>query len=184
MKKKIVKLLKKIDKKKLKNELKEISSYLIIIIVIILLKQYVVAPIRVNGDSMNNTLKDRDVMILNKISYRFQDIKRFDIVVVDIQSEKIIKRVIGLPGDNIEYINNILYVNGKRVEENFDHKRTEDFSIEELGTKKVPDDMYLVLGDNRTNSLDSRIIGFIPKSQIMGKTSLVVFPFSRIGTKN
>ena len=59
----------------------------------------------------------------------------------------------------------------------------EDYSIEELGKTKVPEDTYFVLGDNRPNSKDSRIIGFIPKKQILGKTSLTIFPFNRFGNK-
>lgn len=175
--------MKKVEKDKMIKDLKEVAIYLVVIVLIILLKQFVVAPIRVNGDSMNDTLENKDIMILNKVSYHFQEIKRFDIVVVDIESEKIIKRVIGLPGENIEYIDNTLYVNGKRIEENFSHKETDDFSIEELGVKKVPEDSYLVLGDNRSNSLDSRMIGFIPKNNIIGKTSFTIFPFSRFGEK-
>jgi len=171
------------NKEKTKDILKELLTYALIIIFVILLKHFVVAPVRVNGDSMNNTLKNKDVMILNKTRYYFNDIERFDIVVVDIGTEKIIKRVIGLPGESIEYEHNILYVNGKRIEENFDHKKTNDFSIEELGVKSIPDDMYLVLGDNRTNSLDSRIIGLIPKKEILGKTSLTIFPLNRLGVK-
>ena len=122
-------------------------------------------------------------MILDKISYRFKDIKRFDIVVVDDKEELIIKRIIGLPGENIEYKDNKLYVNGKMVKENFSHKETYDYSIEELDATEVPEDSYFVLGDNRLNSKDSRIIGFIPKDQILGKTSLTIFPFNRFGNK-
>lgn len=171
------------DKEKTKDILKELLTYALIIIFVLLLKHFVVAPVRVNGDSMNNTLKNKDVMILNKTKYYFSDIKRFDIVVVDIGTEKIIKRVIGLPGESVKYENNTLYINGKRVEERFDHKKTNDFSIEELGVEKIPNDMYLVLGDNRTNSLDSRIIGLIPKKEILGKTSLTIFPPNRLGIK-
>ena len=77
---------------------------------------------------MDDTLKDKDIMILDKTKYRYSKIKRFDIVVVDIGTEKIIKRVIGLPVESIEYEHNILYVNGKGVEENFPPNR--------LGIKK------------------------------------------------
>ena len=122
-------------------------------------------------------------MILNKASYSFEKIKRFDIVVVSLENEKIIKRIIGLPGETVKYENNILYINNKRVEENFDHKRTEDFKTGELGIKKIPNDMYLVVGDNRTNSLDSRTIGYISKDRIVGKTSLTIFPLNRLGIK-
>ena len=61
--------------------------------------------------------------------------------------------------------------------------QAEDFSVEELGVKKIPKDMYLVMGDNRPNSLDSRVIGLIPKKEILGKTSLTIFPPNRLGIK-
>lgn len=168
---------------KFKKHLKDISFYVIVIIIVLVIRMYVVSLIKVNGNSMKETLLNNDIMILDKISYRFNDIKRFDIVVIDDKEELIIKRIIGLPGEYIEYKDNKLYVNGKYVKENFSHKETSDYSIEELDETKVPENSYFVLGDNRVNSKDSRIIGFIPKEQILGKTSLTVFPFSRFGTK-
>ena len=158
-----------------KSFLKENGIYIILIIIVLIIKMFVVSPIRVNGASMNNTLFDKDIMILDEISYRFNDIKRFDIVVVETKDEYLIKRVIGLPGETIKYEDNILYVNGKKVEENFSHKETKDFEA------VVPKGKYFVLGDNRTNSTDSRIIGPVSKSEIKGKTNLIIFPFSRFG---
>lgn len=165
------------------NKWKEIYGYLLILLVVIFIKTFLVAPIRVNGESMMNTLKDKDIMILDKISYRFSPIKRFDIVVVKYKDEYLIKRVIGLPGEKVEYKNNKLYIDGKLTKEHFFHKKTKNFTIESLESKKVPDNMYFVVGDNRENSLDSRIIGFIPEEQIKGKTAFTIFPFSRFGSK-
>lgn len=162
---------------------KEAYMYIIIIVIVLLVKTFIVAPIRVNGDSMLDTLKNKDIMILNKLSYHFNKIKRFDIIVIKHKNDRLIKRVIGLPGEKIEYKDNILYVNGKKVLENFNHEKTANFNIDEIGSNIVPDDMYFVLGDNRVNSLDSRVIGFIPRSKIEGKTKLTIFPFSRIGNK-
>lgn len=163
----------------MKEKYKEILSYIIIIILVLLIKHYIITPIKVNGNSMNNTLKDKDIMILDKISYRFQEIKRFDIVVVKKGNDYLIKRVIGLPGETVEYNNNKLYINGKNIDEKFIHEKTNDFIMEE----KIPDDCYFVVGDNRPVSNDSRYIGVINKKDILGKTSLVIFPFSRIGVK-
>ncbi len=158
---------------------KEYVPYIIIIILVLLIKRYVVTPIRVNGPSMLPTLKDKDIMILDEVSYKFNDLKRFDIVVLDYKGEKLIKRVIGLPGEKIEYKDNKLYVNGKVVKEDFSHADTEDF--DEI---KVEKDRYFVLGDNRVNSTDSRIIGTVSIKDIMGTTKLTIFPFSRFGNKN
>lgn len=163
----------------MKEKYKEILSYIIIIVVVLLIKHYVITPIKVNGNSMNNTLKNKDIMILDKISYRFQEIKRFDIVVIKKGNDYLIKRVIGMPGETVEYKNNKLYINGKNIDEKFIHEKTNDFIMED----KIPDDCYFVVGDNRPVSNDSRYIGVINKKDILGKTSLVIFPFSRFGVK-
>jgi signal peptidase I len=157
--------------------LKEYVPYVLVIILVILIKRFVVTPIRVVGDSMYDTLHDGDIMILNIIGYRFSDIKRFDIVVVDKGTEPLIKRVIGLPGEEIEYKDNQLYVNGKKVKENYGSDVTEDFAI------AIPKGSYFVMGDNRTNSMDSRYYGPFQKKDILGKTKLTIFPFGRFGNK-
>lgn len=167
----------KTKKEKRKEWFREYGSYILIIIIVLLVKKFVVSPIRVNGSSMEDTLHNGDVMILNIIGCRFSDIERFDIVVVDEKHEYLIKRVIGLPGEKIEYKDNKLYVNGKLVKDNHSDKITEDFYY------NVPKDSYFVMGDNRTNSLDSRYFGAFKKKDVVGKTKLVIFPFSRFGNK-
>ncbi len=167
----------------MKEKLKEVIPYIIIVFVVIFIKAFIVTPIRVNGPSMLPTLKEKDIMILNKTAYYFSSPKRFDIVVIDTKENYIIKRIIGLPGEEIEYKDNALYVNGEKVEEKIENLQTEDFTSEELGSKKIPEDTYLVLGDNRMESYDSRSIGFINKKQILGKTSLTILPFNRIGIR-
>ena len=161
------------------DKIKEIIEFIIVIVVVLLIKQFIVTPIRVNQSSMNNTLYDKDIMILDKISYRFQDVKRFDIVVVKRNNEYLIKRVIGLPGEIIKYEDNKLYVDGHLVEENFLHKNTSDYEL----TKEIPDNYYFVMGDNRPDSLDSRVLGLMSRDDIIGKTKLVIFPFNHFGVK-
>ena len=163
------------------KRIKDIIEYAVIIVAVLLFRHFLYSPIRVTGDSMVPTLNDGDIMILDKIGYKINGLDRFDIVVVDYKGEKIIKRVIGLPGDHVEYINNKLYINGKHVEEEYDRKETSDFILEFLGENTIPKDKYLVLGDNRPISKDSRIIGLIDKKDIEGYTSLVLFPFSKFG---
>ncbi len=167
----------------MKEKLKEMKPYIIIAVIVLLLKVFIVTPIRVNGPSMLPTLHHKDIMVLNKTAYYFDSPKRFDIVVVRTDKEYIIKRVIGLPNEEIVYHDNTLYVNGKKVDEIVSNLKTDDFTTEELGSKKIPSNSYLVLGDNRGNSYDSRSIGFIKKNQIMGRTSLTILPFDRIGWK-
>ena len=164
---------------KTKKYIKELLPYILIVLVVLMVKLFVVAPIRVNGPSMENTLYNGDIMILDEFSYRFNSIKRFDIVVVKYEDEYLIKRVIGLPGERIEYKNNKLYINGKFIKEKFLDEDTEDFK-----SITVPSNQYFVLGDNRDNSTDSRIIGFIPRKNIKGKTNLILYPFNRFGNKN
>ena len=163
-----------------KYYLKEYGPYIITIILVILFKEFYFAPIMVNGDSMYDTLNDGDVMILDVVSLRHSDIKRFDIVVIDYEKKYLIKRVIGLPGEKVEYKDSKLYINGEYVEEPFLRSsiRTADYSI------TVPDDFYFVVGDNRINSNDSRYLGCFSLEKIKGKTSLTVFPFNRMGNKN
>lgn len=170
----------------MKRFIKEYLPYILIIVLVILLKVYVITPVRVRGESMQNTLLDKDIMLLNKINYRFKDIERFDIVVIKTDKDEIIKRVIGLPGDEISYKDNKLYVNGKIVKENFAKVKDtnlEDFNTTYLGSKKVPEGYYFVLGDNRPNSADSRLMGFIEKKDIIGRAKYTIFPFKRWGEK-
>lgn len=168
----------------MKKKIKPFLPYIIIIVVVLFVKAFIVTPIKVNGESMYPTLEEGDIMILNKTAYYFNKPKRFDIVVVNMPNEYLIKRVIGLPGEHIEYINNTLYVNGKKVQENFKHGKTEDFNIEKLGSNTVPEDSYLVMGDNRESSLDSRELGFMKIDQLLGRTSLIILPFNRMGNAN
>jgi len=160
------------------DSIREMIPYIIIIIVVLLIKMFIVSPIRVQGNSMDNTLSDGDIMILDEVSYRFKDIKRFDIVVVKTKNEFIIKRVIGLPGEKIKYKDNKLFINNKYIKEEFDHSETDDF--DEVVLDK---DEYFVLGDNRKVSSDSRYFGAFNKKDIKGCTKLTLFPFSRIGIK-
>ena len=166
------------ENKKFEETLKEILPYVAIIILVILIKIFVVSPIRVNGNSMDNTLKDGDIMILNEISYKFNKVKRFDIVVIKVKNEYIIKRVIGLPGEKVKYRNNKLFINNKYVKEEFNHAETEDF--DEVILKKGE---YFVLGDNRVVSMDSRYFGPFTIKEIKGHTKLTLLPFKRFGIK-
>ena len=126
---------------------------------------------------MNPTLNDKDIMILDEISYRFSEIERFNIVVVKEENEYLIKRIIGLPGEKIDYNDKKLYIDGKYVKEDFKHMETMDFST------TLGEDEYFIMGDNRTNSTDSRIFGPISRDEIIGKTSLTILPISRFGNK-
>lgn len=166
-----------IKKNKIQIFLKEYLPYIFILITVLLIKKFVVSPIKVNGESMMKTLHDGDIMILNIIDYRLYGANRFDIVVVKEDNEYLIKRVIGLPGEKVTYKDNQLYINGKKIKDQYGSSKTENFTV------KVDKNKYFVMGDNRNNSMDSRVFGAFPKKAILGKTKLIIFPFSRSGIK-
>ena len=172
--------------------IKELLPYVGIIIVVLLIRLFIIEPVRVDGDSMHPTLNNNDYLLLEKVDKNF---KRFDIVVLHYNNDKLVKRIIGLPGDKVKYEKDKLYINGKEVKEDFldkDYKKeiiaekrkkgsgsyfTDDFNIELLGYNVIPDNYYFVVGDNRSNSTDSRFIGLIPKKDIEGKVIFNVFKF-------
>ena len=159
--------------------IKELVPYVIIVLVVILLRTFIITPVRVNGDSMNQTLKDGEILLLEKYDKKF---KRFDIVVLKYNDEKLVKRIIGMPGESVQYRNNILYINGEKVSEEFLTEETYDFDLNVLGYDKIPENYYFVVGDNRSNSLDSRLIGLISKEDIEGKAIFRIFPFNKFGS--
>lgn len=155
----------------------------IAVFIILFLIIYVVSITQVVGNSMNSTLKDGDVLVLSKAHYKIFDIKRGDIISLDYADTKyLIKRVIGLPGDDVDIIDNQLYINNELYEEDYlDSDLVYDnFSLQDLGYTTIPEDMYLVLGDNREDSLDSREIGLISKDEINGKIVLRIWPINKI----
>lgn len=162
---------------KIKQVIKEMMPYVIILLVVILIRLWIITPVIVDGSSMSSTLKDNDILLLKKYDHSFE---RFDIVVVDFIGEKLIKRVIGLPGEHIEYKNSKLYINGKKIDEKFINQTTEDFKLEDIGYSKIPKNMYFIVGDNRNNSQDSRIIGLIPKEDIEGTVTFRLWPFGSV----
>ena len=172
------------DLREVREFIIDTSKYILTMVVVIFIIMYVATVQQIIGPSMESKYKDQDIVILNKLHYRFFKIKRFDVVSLKYDGSKyLIKRVIGLPGDNIEYKNNTLFINGKKIEEYFLDKETntEDFSLTTLGYEKIPKDMYLVLGDNRENSLDSREIGLVKRKDILGKINLRIWPINKFG---
>ncbi len=159
------------------EKVKEIIPYILIIIAIIVIRTFFYTPIRVVGDSMEPTLSDKEIMILDKISPKVKEYKRFDIVVIKHENSYLIKRVIGLPGEKIEYIKNELHIDGKKIKDPYVNNY-----VTEVGELDIPNDHYYLLGDNRGYSKDSRMIGPIKDDKILGRTNLVIFPFEKIGT--
>ena len=136
--------------------------------------------------SMVPTLKVNDRLLVEKMSYRFREPKRGDIVVFSPTEElkrqghtyDFIKRVIGLPGETIEVKHGKVYVNQRAIEEKYILAP----AIDSYGPVVVPQNEYLVLGDNRNNSYDSHEWGFVPRSNLIGRASVRFYPFDRIGS--
>ena len=166
----------------MKKIIKELIPYVIIIVTVILIRTFIVTPVQVDGTSMYPTLNDNEVLLLKKYDKKYE---RFDIVVLNYNNSKLIKRVIGLPGEHIKYEDSKLYVNGILVEEDFEtNTKTDDFNIESIlneGENTIPENYYFVVGDNRGNSTDSRIIGLVHKDDIEGIIGIALFPFNKFG---
>lgn len=157
----------------MKEKIKELTVYLVIILVVILIRAFLVTPIRVNGTSMYPTLDNGNFMVLKKYD---KDIERFDIIVIKRGKDKLIKRVVGLPKEDIEYSDNELYINNEKMSDSYGDGSTTDF------VDYCAQDEYYVLGDNREDSTDSRVFGCVKKENILGTTDFVIFPFgSRFG---
>ena len=183
-----------------------IKVFVVSAIVILLFVNFVAHPVRVDGRSMYPTLKDGEFGFTNVGGVLLNGVERGDIVVVTMEEEgqktHWVKRVIGLPGDTVSCVNDVVYINGKVLDEtkyidpdyrqslvdkfgyfnkvpNADNTNVEDF--EEV---KLKDDEYYVMGDNRPYSKDSRYVGPVKKSQIFAKKMLVLLPISDIGVKD
>ncbi len=175
---------------KMKKFLKETGSTVLTVVIIIILTlgfmKFVAQRTDVDGESMMYTLHDGDALIADKLTYRFSDPKRFDIIIFPYAGDPdsyFIKRIIGLPGETVQIdTEGKIYINGEVLEEHYGAE-----VIQNPGRAIEPvvlgDDEYFVLGDNRNYSFDSReeAVGNINRKDIIGRTWLRVFPFSSFG---
>jgi signal peptidase I len=170
------------DFRELNEFLKDMSGYLIVIIIVILLFIYVISFQEVMGPSMSPTFEQGNLIFVSKIHYKFSNPKRGDVIVFQYNGEKnLIKRVIGLPGEEIKYQDNQLYINNVAYEDPYSgNTKTNNFTGADIGNTKVPDKCYLVLGDNRENSADSREIGYVCKKDVIGKVVMRFWPLNEI----
>ncbi len=132
------------------------------------------ARVRVDGFSMRPTLEDGEFVLVNKMSYRFGEVSRGDIIVFHFPvnpQEDLVKRVIGLPGDHVQVRNNQVFVNGQLLNEPYIAQ-----SPLYAGEWTVADEQLFVLGDNRNNSNDSKDWGLLPKEKVVGKAVLIYWP--------
>lgn len=183
-----------------------IKVFVVSAIVILLFVNFVAHPVRVDGRSMYPTLKDGEFGFTNVGGVLLNGVERGDIVVVTMEEEgqktHWVKRVIGLPGDTVSCVNDVVYINGKVLDEtkyiDSDYRQSlvdkfgyfnkvpnaDNTNVEDFEEVKLKDDEYYVMGDNRPYSKDSRYVGPVKKSQIFAKKMLVLLPISDIGVKD
>ena len=167
---------------------------LLAVIIGLLLSRYVVQRSSVSGRSMMPTLKDSDQLLVDKISLKFSDINRGDIVTLDASDfdkhifgdeRLLVKRVIALPGDTLDFVNGKVIVNGEILNETYLSEGTLTHPpINWKGAITISENHYYVLGDNRENSSDSRIFGAVPRDSIDGKVWIRIYPFDKFGNLN
>ena len=170
----------------LKDILSNSLFLLVVLAITLLLVKYVGQRTVVVGDSMETTLSDGDSLVVDKISYRFREPKRFEIIIFPYEYKEAtyyIKRIIGLPGETVRIdTEGRIYINGEVLEENYGAE-----VIKEPGTAineiTLGEDQYFVLGDNRNHSSDSRVpsVGLIEGKDIIGRAIVRIYPFNKMG---
>ena len=197
----------------MKHFIKEWGPLILFFLILILSRAFIWQPVKVDGHSMDATLADGERLVVLSTT----SIDRFDIVVAketeNGKTKEIVKRVIGMPGDTITYKNDVLYVNGKKVDEDYLDEYKKAFEDDQLQdtysyntlfqelaedsdafttdrdgntefTVKVPKGQYYLLGDDRIVSKDSREVGTFSKSDIVGEVKFRLWPLSKIGVIN
>ena len=178
------------EKKKV-NVKKEILSWILTlgsaVVIALLIRTFLFEPIRVDGQSMCDTLQNNEIMIVTKPEYLLSQPQRGDVVICKYpgRTENFVKRLMGVPGDTIEIIGNVVYLNGEALDEPYltEARNDDGFSMNAM---TLGEDEFFVMGDNRDNSHDSRnYYGYgkpatLSRSQIVGHVRSVVFPFNVI----
>ena len=170
--------------------LRTILGYILYILVIIGLTWMIVTFVgqrtRVSGQSMETTLQDGDNLIVDKISYRFHDPSRYDIIVFPYKYEEntfYIKRIIGLLGEIVQVKDGYTYINGKKLTSDIYGREVMDEPGIAEEPIKLGSDEYFVLGDNRNHSQDSRdpYVGVLKRSDLLGRAFIRIYPLNKFG---
>jgi signal peptidase I len=175
------------DVKEERSILRELGSWLLYLLFVVVFSfiiiTYVGQRTRVDGQSMETTLQNNDNLIVDKISYRFREPKRFEIIVFPYQYREntyYIKRIIGLPGETVQVIDGYVYIDGE-------HEHYGNELMESPGIAEDPitlgEDEYFVLGDNRNHSSDSRdaTVGVLHRKDLLGRAWIRIWPLNKFG---
>jgi signal peptidase I len=180
------------------DSFRAVRDWVVVLVVALLvamgIRTFVLQQFYISGPSMETTLFQPNRVLVNKLSYRFGDIDRGDVVVFDrvtsngqsVQHDDLIKRVIGLPGESVTIKGCVVFIDGKQLDEAYlpdrDTQQTDLVARcrqPDMAAVLVPDDQVFVLGDNRPQSMDSRVFGPVDKKSIVGRAFVVIWPISR-----
>lgn len=157
---------------------------LIVLVITYLVSTYVVKRTVVHNVSMQDTLKEGDNLLMEKIAYRLRDPERFEIICFRNEGERdgLIKRVIGLPGETVHIVNGHIFINDRELEDYKDLPAVNDAGLAYYGVTLGADE-YFVLGDNRDESVDSRSekVGNVKREDIIGRAVFRIYPFDKVG---
>ncbi len=177
------------EESKEKYILRELGSWLLYILFVLVFSYVIITYVgqrtRVDGQSMETTLYNNDNLLVDKISYRFRDPKRFEIIVFPYQYREntfYIKRIIGLPGETVQVIDGYVYIDGEQLDEHYGNELMENPGIA-AEPILLGEDEYFVLGDNRNHSSDSRdpSVGVLKRENLLGRAWIRIWPLDRFG---
>ena len=177
------------EESKEKSILRELGSWLLYLLFVLVFSYVIITYVgqrtRVDGQSMETTLYNNDNLLVDKLSYRFRDPKRFEIVVFPYQYREntyYIKRIIGLPGETIQIQDGSIYINGEILSESYGREVMKSAGLAE-DPITLGEGEYFVLGDNRNDSMDSRDPGVstIHRDEIIGRAWVRIWPLDEIG---
>ena len=182
--------MEKHDGEKERGLLSILVEWILFIAVILVLTYLVITYVgqrtRVRGDSMETTLNSGDSLIVDKISYRFRDPERYDIIVFPYKYEEhtyYIKRIVGMPGETIQIIDGYVYIDGELLESDIYGNEVMEYASLASTPIALGEDEYFVLGDNRNHSSDSRdpSVGVLTREDLIGRAWLRIYPFDEMG---
>ena len=168
----------------MENWWQTVKAFNMILVIGLILRIFIIQPFIVEGPSMDKNFANQEVILVDKLSYRFREPIRGEVVVflapVNNQDDYI-KRIIGLPGETITIANGKVYIDGKQIQEPFLSQEGKTPETSMRIDKKIGIDEYFVLGDNRPHSSDSREWGTVPKKNLIGRAVIAVWPLNMFG---